>query len=119
MGCANPDSASCLTCRHTNLFAFPLYQEHSREIHDLKGSCLDLFAMAEECRCRQDRNHDPHYLKALQQRTLDPATTQRMCRLRLCAQQIAQGLNDADAVLDSQWEAHIEKEKKMRSVSGD
>ena len=85
-------------------------------MHDLRGSCLDLFAMAEECRCRQDRNRDPHYLRALQQRTLDPATTQRMRRLRLGAQHIAQGLSDADAVLDSQWDAHVEKEKKMRSV---
>ena len=104
--------------RHTNPFAI-CPQDHCREVHDLKGSCLDLFVMAEECRCRQDRNRDPPYLQALQQRTLDPSTTQRMRRLRLCAQQIAQGLNDSDAVLDSQWEAHVEKEKKMRSVLGD
>ncbi|XP_076436573.1 uncharacterized protein LOC143276071 [Babylonia areolata] len=89
-------------------------KENCREMYDLKGSCLDLFAMAEECRCRQERNHDPQYLRALQQRALDPATATRMRRLRQSAQQIAQALSDADAVLDSQWEAQREKEKKMR-----
>ncbi|KAL8621110.1 hypothetical protein ACOMHN_048152 [Nucella lapillus] len=89
-------------------------KEHCREMYDIKGGCVDLFSMAEECRCRQQRNHDPQYLRALQLRALDPATASRMRRLSQSAQQITQAMSDVDDVLDSQWEAHREKEKKTR-----
>ena len=89
-------------------------QEHCREVYDLKGTVLDMFAMVEECRSRLHRNHDPQYLRALQQRALDPATALRLQRMQHSAQHIAQCVTDADSALDHQWETHREEEKKTR-----
>lgn len=65
---------------------------------------------------RQERNQDQQYLNALQQRSLDPASVKRIKFLRQAVQTLEQGLNDVDAVLDAQWEEHLQKEKKTRSL---
>lgn len=85
-------------------------------MHDLKTSCLDLFAMAEDCCLRQERLKDSRYIQAQQQRALDPASAKRLQNLHQLVQVIGQSLQEADSVLDAQWEDHVSKEKKTRSV---
>ncbi|XP_048244859.1 nuclear pore complex protein Nup214-like isoform X2 [Haliotis rufescens] len=89
-------------------------KEQSREVHDHKSLCLELFAMAEECRVRQERNDDPKYHKLLRSRALDPASADKLKQLQAQYQAQSQGLVEVDLILDQQWEEHQDRKKAIK-----
>ncbi|XP_067662377.1 nuclear pore complex protein Nup214-like isoform X2 [Haliotis asinina] len=89
-------------------------KEQSREVHDHKTLCLELFAMAEECRVRQERNDDPKYHQLLRSRALDPASADKLKQLQAQYQAQSQGLTDVELILDQQWEEHQDRKKAIK-----
>ncbi|KAJ8300435.1 hypothetical protein KUTeg_021954 [Tegillarca granosa] len=89
-------------------------KEQNKEIEEQKSLCLDLHAMIEDCRVREQRNYDPKYEHLLRSRALDPASQEQLRQLQQQFQILDQGLRDVDAILDQEWDDY-QNQRKNRS----
>ncbi|GFR94354.1 nuclear pore complex protein Nup214 [Elysia marginata] len=92
-------------------------KEHLREAQEQKNTSYNLFALAEECRVRHERDQDPHYHSLLQGRTLNPASAERLKRLQGMAQALEQSVVETDTVLNAQWDEYQAKRRKEQRMS--
>ena len=70
-----------------------------------------MFAMAEECRSREQLNSDPRYSHLLKIQALDPGSLDKLQQLQLQYQVLDQGIKDVDLILDTQWEEYQQRKK--------
>ncbi|XP_061164434.1 nuclear pore complex protein Nup214-like [Saccostrea echinata] len=91
-------------------------KEQSKEISDLKGLCLDCFAMVEDCKMREQLNTDPQYGLMMRNRALDPKSLSTMRDLQQQQQLLDQGLRDVDAILDQEWQDYQSRKKKKQGI---
>ncbi|XP_062571684.1 nuclear pore complex protein Nup214-like isoform X2 [Saccostrea cucullata] len=91
-------------------------KEQSKEISDLKGLCLDCFAMVEDCKLREQLNSDPQYGHMMRTRALDPKSLTTMRSLQQQQQLLDQGLRDVDAILDQEWQDYQSRKKKKQGI---
>ena len=88
-----------------------LLQDQSKEVQEQRSLCLDMFAMAEECRAREQLNSDPKYSHLLKMQALDPGSLDKLQQLQLQYQVLDQGIKDVDLILDTQWEDYQQRKK--------
>ncbi|KAK3594689.1 hypothetical protein CHS0354_001641 [Potamilus streckersoni] len=87
-------------------------KDQNKEMKDMKIQCLDMFAMMEECRVREQRSSDPKYFQLLKCHALDPGSTDRLEKLRAQFQALDLGIQEVNLVLDMQWEDYQNQKKK-------
>ncbi|RWS24807.1 nuclear pore complex protein Nup214-like protein, partial [Leptotrombidium deliense] len=87
------------------------------DVDTLQGFVLESFAMAEDARCRVDRDVDERYKKLLSKRALNPRIARIMKKMEETSKYIELQLREVNNVLDHEWREKVEKQKKCRSPS--
>ncbi|RWS08127.1 nuclear pore complex protein nup214-like protein [Dinothrombium tinctorium] len=87
------------------------------DIDTLQGFVLETFAMAEDGRCRVDRDVDARYKRLLSKRALNPRAARLMKKIQETSKYIEMQLREINNVLDQEWQEKVIKNKVHRGPS--